>query len=67
MHMMIVHELENIPLPNSGKSAEPKPLWVRQLREDGAGGFELVGNAFQIDPAPTNVDHLKHAIEREEN
>ena len=26
--------------------------------QDDNGGFELVGNAFQIDPAPSNIVHL---------
>ena len=65
MCMMIVESHENTPLPSTGKS-ESEPVWVRQLREDGAGGFELVGNAFQIDPAPTNVGYLEKAIGREE-
>ena len=30
--------------------------------QDGAGGFELAGNAFPIDPAPTNIAYLKEVL-----
>eukprot|EP00913_Durusdinium_trenchii_P028798 g27005.t1 len=31
--------------------------------QDDNGGFEFVSNAFQIDPAPSNIDYLKKAIQ----
>ena len=31
--------------------------WLLTLQDDN-GDFELVGNAFQIDPAPSNIVHL---------
>eukprot|EP00434_Breviolum_minutum_P045838 symbB.v1.2.041187.t1/scaffold7906.1/size8772/1 len=63
---VIVHELDNTPLPSAGKSTEPKPVWVRELRKDGSR-LELVGNAFQVkEKELQTIDDLKKAIEREE-
>ncbi|CAK9071420.1 unnamed protein product [Durusdinium trenchii] len=42
---------------------QTKAVWVRQLQKDDSGGFEFVSNAFQIDPAPSNIDYLKRAIQ----
>ncbi|CAK8996062.1 unnamed protein product [Durusdinium trenchii] len=35
-----------------------RAVWVRQLQQDDNGGFKFVSNAFQIDPAPSNIVHL---------
>ncbi|CAK9005869.1 AAA domain-containing protein, partial [Durusdinium trenchii] len=44
------------PTAQTSTSATTKAVWVRQLlHKDDNGGFELVGNAFQIDPAPSNI------------
>ncbi|CAK9041364.1 unnamed protein product [Durusdinium trenchii] len=44
------------PLPIRGTTATlTKAVWVRQLQKDDNGGFKFVSNAFQIDPAPSNI------------
>jgi len=52
------------PARPGASETQTKAVWVRQLRQDGAGGFELAGNAFPIDPAPTNIAYLKEAIKK---
>ena len=32
------------------------------LAQDGAGGLELTGNAFPIDPVPQNIAYLKKVL-----
>jgi len=40
---------------------------VRHLQKDGKGGFEFVGNGFQVkDKDIQNIDDLKKAIKKEE-
>ncbi len=41
--------------PNRYGCANSERSWRTHTGEDGAGGFELGGNAFQIDPAPTRT------------
>ncbi|CAK9041351.1 unnamed protein product [Durusdinium trenchii] len=49
------------PLPIRGTTATlTKAVWVRQLQKDDNGGFKFVSNAFQIDPAPSNIVHLTY-------
>ena len=35
-------------------------VWL--LAQDGAGGLELTGNAFPIDPVPQNIAYLKKVL-----
>ncbi|CAK9010883.1 unnamed protein product [Durusdinium trenchii] len=66
MKLLIAHELQNIPLPTSGGTGTAPPaVWVRQIRKDDNGGFELVGNAFKITGAVSDIDDLKKAIKAE--
>eukprot|EP00435_Cladocopium_sp_Y103_P003569 s605_g1.t1 len=42
-------------------------VWVRQVKEDGSGGFEFAGDAFQVkDKDMQNIDDLKTAIHMKE-
>ncbi|CAK9049263.1 unnamed protein product [Durusdinium trenchii] len=48
-----------------GRSTANSAVWVRQLQKDG-DTFEQMGNAFPIDPVPSNIAYLKKAIKKEE-
>eukprot|EP00434_Breviolum_minutum_P046564 symbB.v1.2.042218.t1/scaffold9498.1/size3062/1 len=52
---------------SSTTSISQTATWVRQLQQDGKGGFEFVGNGFQVkDKDIQNIDDLKKAIKKEE-
>ena len=40
-------------------SAQTNAIWVRQLQKDGSGCFEFAGNAFHMNPVPSNIHYLK--------
>ncbi|CAK9098680.1 unnamed protein product, partial [Durusdinium trenchii] len=50
-------------LPQYADSKTDSPCALRE--KDDNGGFKFVSNAFQIDPAPSNIDYLKKAIKTE--
>ncbi|CAK9050120.1 N-acetyltransferase domain-containing protein [Durusdinium trenchii] len=68
MKLLIARKLQQIPLPTSGGTATAPPaVWVRQIRKDDSGGFEFVGNAFQVkDKDVQNIDDPKKVIETAE-
>jgi len=51
--------------PGNAPQVQGALAGVDDLKKDGTGGLQLVGNAFPIDPVPQNIAYLKKAIKKE--
>jgi len=54
------------PARPGASETQTKAVWVRQLRQDDSGGFELVASAIKITGGVADIYDLKKAIEKEE-
>ncbi|CAK9057529.1 unnamed protein product [Durusdinium trenchii] len=65
-----IQKMSHINPPRLDQAFGTKVVWVRQLQKDGTvlqddnDDLKFVGNAFQIDPAPSNI--VRGAIKKEE-